>query len=377
MKKLFFIPLLFICFNAYAVLTAGYIPVVKTGGSSPTTQNGSMTDTGTPSASGNVGIGSSNPNGTLDVGSGTICLNHVCDSTWPSGGSVANPSASIGLSAVNGSATSAIRSDGAPALSQSIVPTWTGTHTFNGTPIAAVFGGNVGIGSASPGTALDVNGTVRMIALNTTGTGNTLLNTGAGNVGVGTTTPVSLLAINGGVSIGTENNSSNSAPSNGLIVSGNVGIGSPTPGQALDVTGTVRATQFVGGGAGLTGLTSSQWTGTSNLFFNGNVGINTTTAPTNAGLIVATGNVGIDSVAPGTALDVVGTLRVNSLGTVFTVNSANVGIGTSAVGSGLLQVGATSVSGFVACLGTANCLGKCTVLTASTGACSSCACITS
>lgn len=46
--------------------------------------------------------------------------------------SVANPTGTIGLTAVNGVATSAIRSDGAPALSQSIAPTWTGTHLFRG-----------------------------------------------------------------------------------------------------------------------------------------------------------------------------------------------------------------------------------------------------
>jgi len=40
----------------------------------------------------------------------------------------ANPSASVGLSAVNGSAATAMRSDGSPALSQSITPEWTGTH---------------------------------------------------------------------------------------------------------------------------------------------------------------------------------------------------------------------------------------------------------
>lgn len=40
----------------------------------------------------------------------------------------ANPSASVGLSAVNGAASTFLRSDGAPALSQSIVPTWTGIH---------------------------------------------------------------------------------------------------------------------------------------------------------------------------------------------------------------------------------------------------------
>lgn len=43
----------------------------------------------------------------------------------------ANPTASVGLTAVNGTATTAMRSDGAPALSQSISPTWSGTHTFN------------------------------------------------------------------------------------------------------------------------------------------------------------------------------------------------------------------------------------------------------
>jgi hypothetical protein len=55
------------------------------------------------------------------VGFGTIVLNAA---------NFANPTASVGLAAVNGSATTAMRSDGAPVLSQSIVPTWTGKHTF-------------------------------------------------------------------------------------------------------------------------------------------------------------------------------------------------------------------------------------------------------
>jgi hypothetical protein len=45
----------------------------------------------------------------------------------------ANPTASVGLTAVNGVATTYMRSDAAPALDQSISPTWTGTHTFNNT----------------------------------------------------------------------------------------------------------------------------------------------------------------------------------------------------------------------------------------------------
>lgn len=45
--------------------------------------------------------------------------------------SSANPTASVGLSAVNGTATTYMTSDSAPALSQAIVPTWTGLHKFS------------------------------------------------------------------------------------------------------------------------------------------------------------------------------------------------------------------------------------------------------
>ena len=43
----------------------------------------------------------------------------------------ANPTASLGLTAINGVATTAMRSDAAPALDQGISPTWSGTHTFS------------------------------------------------------------------------------------------------------------------------------------------------------------------------------------------------------------------------------------------------------
>jgi hypothetical protein len=49
----------------------------------------------------------------------------------------------------------------------------------------------------------------------------------AGNVGIGTLTPLSKLDVNGGVAIGSYAGTS-AAPSNGLIVSGNVGIGGTT-----------------------------------------------------------------------------------------------------------------------------------------------------
>jgi hypothetical protein len=45
----------------------------------------------------------------------------------------ANPTGTVGLTTVNGSAATFLRSDAAPPLSQAITPTWTGTHTFANT----------------------------------------------------------------------------------------------------------------------------------------------------------------------------------------------------------------------------------------------------
>lgn len=53
----------------------------------------------------------------------------------------ANPTGTIGLAAVNGVATTALRSDAAPPLSQAIAPTWTAQHIFSlsGATNAAIF----------------------------------------------------------------------------------------------------------------------------------------------------------------------------------------------------------------------------------------------
>lgn len=72
----------------------------------------------------------------------------------------ATPSASAGLTAVAGSAITAMRSDAAPAISQSISPTWTGTHTFSINPIMPSgatnwHGGNDGAGSGLDADLLD------------------------------------------------------------------------------------------------------------------------------------------------------------------------------------------------------------------------------
>jgi hypothetical protein len=79
--------------------------------------------------------------------------------------SAANPTASVGLTAVNGSASTYMRSDAAPALSQAISPVWTGNHTFNGT---------VTIGS-STGSVQATSGVISVIS--NTGSGNNVLAT--------------------------------------------------------------------------------------------------------------------------------------------------------------------------------------------------------
>lgn len=64
--------------------------------------------------------------------SGRVWTSDGTDGSWQpaSAGTAGNPSASVGLSAVNGAAETFMRSDGAPALDMSITPTWTGLHTF-------------------------------------------------------------------------------------------------------------------------------------------------------------------------------------------------------------------------------------------------------
>lgn len=53
------------------------------------------------------------------------------DLTISGGSEFSNPSSQIGLTTVNGTAITAMRSDAAPPLNQSISPTWTAAHTYS------------------------------------------------------------------------------------------------------------------------------------------------------------------------------------------------------------------------------------------------------
>jgi hypothetical protein len=104
----------------------------------------------------------------------------------------ADPTASVGLTAVNGSATTFLRSDGAPALSQSIAPTWTGAHTFNTS--AATFG----VGVIAPKVYPASNSTTALRLLKADGTTSVVtLDTTNARVGVNCT-PAAVLDVLGG-----------------------------------------------------------------------------------------------------------------------------------------------------------------------------------
>lgn len=173
--------------------------------------------------------------------------------TISAGGTVANPTALVGLTAVNGSATSAIRSDGAPALDVSISPTWTGSHTFNNAiSIPGGFGGAANANSTFTSSLSNSNtGTSSATQLNVLGSaghGLSLIALGASN----TTAPCSgCLAVGdsatllaggaGGLSIGVVNSERMRIGNSGRVT-----INAPSADTALVVNGIGTAGNFSG-----------------------------------------------------------------------------------------------------------------------------------
>ncbi|MEZ4959362.1 MAG: tail fiber domain-containing protein [Saprospiraceae bacterium] len=118
------------------------------------------------------------------------------------------------------------------------LPKWNGSALVASSSVFENGSSNVGIGTTTPASKLDVEGGIA-IGASYSGTSAAPAN-GAiieGNIGIGTTTPASKLDVEGGISVGATYSGTTAAPANGAIIEGNVGIGVSAPGSKLEVNG--------------------------------------------------------------------------------------------------------------------------------------------
>ncbi len=162
------------------------------------------------------------------------------------------------------------------------------------------------------------------LVLNTGGAANGLI-VQDGNVGIGTAVPGSALSVNGGISAGKYHDKA--APDNGMIISGNVGIGTAVPGSALSVNGGISVGKYSDTAAPSKGVRENVLH-EDGMIISGNVGIGTK-SPT-ATLSVAGGvQIGDDTSACTAAK--FGTLRFHNDSLQFCQNAATTTVVTTNV----------------------------------------------
>ena len=145
-------------------------------------------------------------------------------------------------------------------------------------------------------------------------------------------------AFNGGISVGSGYYGT-AAPAGGAIIEGNVGIGTTSPTVALDVVGSIQSTGSIrigtnpAGSQGLLRLPNNQairWRNSANssdtggVLFDSNDNLafqNAASGQTTQMVITTTGNVGIGTTSPKSALSVIGDINGGGFEKCFTIAS--------------------------------------------------------
>ncbi|MCK4920220.1 MAG: hypothetical protein KAS71_04190, partial [Bacteroidales bacterium] len=230
----------------------------------------------------------------------------------------ANPTATIGLTATNGVATTAMRSDAAPALSQAIIPTWTGAHTFSalGTFNAGITVTGGAINLNNDATANDVNiGT-------STNTGTvTIGGTAAQTIDIGSGAAAKT------VTLGSDNTTSTTTIEAG---SGGLDLGASAVAKTITIGNTTGATA-VNIKAG-TGTSTFETTGAGTLVIGG-------AASTGALTLGSSSNTQTVNIGTGAAAATVNIATGDAAGDVI------IGDNTGSASSSVQINGATTING--------------------------------
>ncbi len=336
----------------YNIVDNGYVVEVGTRGGSPYKSLETRGQTILATQTGNVGIGTSTPQGGLVVTNGNVGIG-----TWSPAGALIVMNGNLGIGVNNPSQKLQV----AGAMVIDGLNAGTGVSLYSDAYNAAAGQDTLTIArynTANQAFAFrTTSGSEEFRMINTakfgwsstntnvpstTDTAFSRLSTGVVGVGVGTTGNYSGVLVATNVGIGTFNISNGAL----IVTGGNVGISSVSPGQMLDVQGTVRSTGLAVSGQGaapgyvLTATDStgdvtwstagglSGWTTAAGLVYSttgsNNIGIGTSTPQ--GGLVVTNGNVGIGTWAPSAKFVVSGNIfglgDTNALGSRSSVSTS-------------------------------------------------------
>lgn len=291
----------------------------------------------TVGTSGNIGVGNTSPSITLDV---TGNLGMKASTSWDH------------IYFMHDGSTAMIRAGGADSgLGIEINAAGSGTYGTNAyTRVMTLSSsGNVGIGTTSPGTSLDVSGTGRftnsITTANVYSTNVTATNILGTNVTANSLLVTASTVTNQVVTNGLRSTNSNTIGSL-FTTGGNVGIGNVSPAYKLDVNGTAN----IGGDLLVTGSVSgSGSSSTTNAYLTltaTDEAVNSTTGSmvTFGGITIQAASAAVNSSNGGALLTVGGaaigknlivgrgiisTTASNTVGALITTTGGNVGVGTT------------------------------------------------